>query len=472
MKDARTRVRQDPTRPCRWMARWSWPGVLRALLVLLWLGALPWSAAHAVPSFVRQTGQQCAACHAGGQYPELTPFGRMFKLTGYTLGERGNPLAAMVVLSDTRTQNNSDGSGGVQSQLDSAAIVDFASVFLAGKASDHVGGFAQYTQAFYDHRDSNNNNWQGRLAADNFDLRYADRSTRDGRDLIWGLTLHNNPTVQDVWNSTPAWGYPYVSTTHGAFGSLPAATQVEGRLAAQVAGLGIYAYLNESVYAELSSYQTAKGNFSFLSYGSQAGDSNHALTYLDGNGLYGRLAYTRAWADSNLMLGLVGLDVRTFPNDSSTYQPLTGGGSTHYVDTGVDAQYQYLGPAHTVTAHLRAMQERIDDASKQVYSDGAATLGTLMAKVSYVQNNRYGASLTYSSVRGSADSTAYSSSAALKPDSERWTPELFWMPLQNLRIGLQYNLFTRYLGASSNYDGKGRNASDNNTTYLYLWTAF
>ncbi|HUW27311.1 MAG TPA: cytochrome C, partial [Sulfuriferula sp.] len=51
--------------------------------------------ARAVPSFARQTGQNCVACHAGGQFPELTPYGRLFKLTGYTIGQRELPLAAM-----------------------------------------------------------------------------------------------------------------------------------------------------------------------------------------------------------------------------------------------------------------------------------------------------------------------------------------------------------------------------------------
>ena len=53
-----------------------------------------------------------------------------------------------------------------------------------------------------------------------------------------------------------------------------------------------------------------------------------------------------------------------------------------------------------------------------------------------------------------------------------WTPEIFWMPIQNIRVGLQYNYFTRFNGARTNYDGNGRNASDNNTTFLYLWAAF
>ncbi|MEJ2687039.1 MAG: cytochrome C, partial [Gammaproteobacteria bacterium] len=39
--------------------------------------------ANAVPSFARQTGLACMACHT--VFPELTPFGRTFKLNGYTL---------------------------------------------------------------------------------------------------------------------------------------------------------------------------------------------------------------------------------------------------------------------------------------------------------------------------------------------------------------------------------------------------
>ena len=31
---------------------------------------------QAIPLFARQTGQNCVACHAGGQYPELTAYGR------------------------------------------------------------------------------------------------------------------------------------------------------------------------------------------------------------------------------------------------------------------------------------------------------------------------------------------------------------------------------------------------------------
>ncbi|HEY5505507.1 MAG TPA: hypothetical protein VIK28_10150, partial [Sedimentisphaerales bacterium] len=42
------------------------------------------SPADALPSFARQTGQPCGTCHT--DYPGLTPYGRLFKLGGYTAG--------------------------------------------------------------------------------------------------------------------------------------------------------------------------------------------------------------------------------------------------------------------------------------------------------------------------------------------------------------------------------------------------
>jgi hypothetical protein len=53
-----------------------------------------------------------------------------------------------------------------------------------------------------------------------------------------------------------------------------------------------------------------------------------------------------------------------------------------------------------------------------------------------------------------------------------WIPGVFWQPLQNLRLTLYRTYFTQFLGADHNYDGSGRKASDNNSTYLYVWTAF
>jgi hypothetical protein len=52
-----------------------------AILVATSLGAA--APALAVPSFARQTGMACEACHA--VFPELTHFGRVFKANGYRM---------------------------------------------------------------------------------------------------------------------------------------------------------------------------------------------------------------------------------------------------------------------------------------------------------------------------------------------------------------------------------------------------
>src|SRR5215470_17597460 len=57
----------------------SWTPILLALAGLTTLAAPAWG----VPSFARQTGMACSACHT--VFPELTPFGREFKLNGYVI---------------------------------------------------------------------------------------------------------------------------------------------------------------------------------------------------------------------------------------------------------------------------------------------------------------------------------------------------------------------------------------------------
>lgn len=452
--------------------------LLRGVVTCVWsfvtmpllLALLPLSA-NAVPSFARQTGQSCVACHAGGQFPELTPYGRMFKLTGYTQGERKNPLAAMLVTSLSKTRNNTDSTGATVSPKDGQAIFDFASVFLAGKATDNVGVFAQYTYVAHDHQDDAGK-WIGHFGADNTDIRYADHVIGPDRDLVYGLTLNNNPTVQDVWNSSPAWAYPYVSSSISPVAHLPYQALLEGGLAQQVSGLGAYLYWKKTIYAELASYQSTNGILSILSQGNHAGSADHPRTFIKGHNPYWRLAYTGEAGPHNWMLGALGMTADVFPNDAEA-QPIYDSGSTRFRDVGVDAQYQYILEPHTVTAQARYIKERISDSQNLLLADSAsATLRTFRSKVSYIYQSKYGASLSFFNVNGSGDSLAFAGGATNSPATRGWTPEIFWTPYQYLRVGAQYTAFTRYLGGSSNFDGNGRNARDNNTAYLYAWFAY
>ena len=199
---------------------------------------------RALPSYARQTGQECAACHNG--FPELTPYGRQFKLNGYVWsGGTSNlpPIAAVATPTFTNVRKGVDGGLAPGFGYNN----DFAftgSLFYGGKIFDGLGAFAQVT---YD-------NVPNTIHWDNIDLRYARPSELLGREAVFGVSVNNNPTVNDVWNSTPAWGYPYLASelapTPGAM------TLIEGTFAQQVIGVNPYIYWNRLIYAEVGGYRT------------------------------------------------------------------------------------------------------------------------------------------------------------------------------------------------------------------------
>ena len=116
--------------------------VVAALLALVLGTVLFCSEARALPAFARQTGLACVACHVS--FPELTPFGRFFKMTGYTLSNNSTiPLAAMAQVSQTNTRSiNSTYYDFARNQ---DIVLQQASVFYGGRIAGPVGAFAQWT---------------------------------------------------------------------------------------------------------------------------------------------------------------------------------------------------------------------------------------------------------------------------------------------------------------------------------------
>ena len=446
------------------------------LLGLLTLTMLVISdSANALPTFARQTGQSCVACHAGGQYPELTPYGRLFKLTGYTLGERPLvPISVMGVASYTKTINADPSSDFPKNAV---ALFQTGSVFLAGKITDNIGLFAQATYDNYANQDPNTNQWSGHSHSDNIDLRYADRFISNNNDLIVGLSLNNNPSVTDVWNTAPAW-IQYVPTKFGNTGA--SAAPMVSQLGQQVAGIGAYAFWNKTVYAEVSLYQTAKGALTILKSGNDIGNR------LSGTNPYVRLVASHEWGPHSAMVGLFGMNADVYPDPTNP-----GGPTTHYRDRGIDAQYQYLLDEHAFTAQLSYIHESMKGGDVAgIASNPENTLNQFQIKGSYIYSAKYGGSLTYRQTTGTSDATLYpglqddgtgtgnmipipgSGSMNNNPDTRIVIPELFWMPVQYARVGVQYYKFNRFNGASSNFDGAGRNAKDNNTLFVYVWAAY
>lgn len=432
---------------------------LSSVLVLV-QGVFCAQQAQALPAFARQTGQNCLACHAGGQFPELTPYGRMFKLTGYTIGTRDIPLAVMGVASYSKS-SNPDPTDPTFAR-DAVGLFQTGSIFLAGKVTDNIGLFSQFTYNNYDHQNSNTLQWTGKWGSDNFDLRYADRFTSPGNDLIVGVSLNNNPSVQDVWNTAPAWKSYVPGSPFGVTG--PSASSMISQLGQQAAGISAYAYWNNTLYVEASAYRTANGLTSFLSQGVADADQ----TKLSGLNPYIRVALNHDWGPHTAMVGMFAMNTDVYPDNTNPTGP-----TTRFRDRGIDAQYQYLLDPHTVTAQFSYVRENINGGDVTgIATNSSNSLTELKLKATYIYQAKYGASLTYFSTTGSSDDTLYGSNANFSPDTSGWVPEIFWNPIQNVRVGLQYTKFNKFNGASDNYDGNGRNAKDNNTYFLYVWGAY
>jgi hypothetical protein len=446
--------------------------------------------AQAVPSFARQTGFACEACHT--VFPELTPFGRRFKLNGYTIDNLPQvsgmtptreqtlalnqlpPLSFMLQASYTSTKaaipDTQPGTGFVP--VDALAkngqvlFPQQASLFYAGRIAPNFGAFVQMT---YD-------GTGGGFGWDNTDIRYAQIANDK---LLWGISFNNNPTVQDLWNTTPAWQSPF--DQRSATAPTPgAATMIDGGLAdAGVAGLSAYVYLNNSIYGEFGFYRSAPA---------AAQIDSTSTNVVNGMAPYWRLAYERQWDRNSWEVGAYGVDAKVFPGsvdpNNGIVLPLSGP-TNHYSDWAVDTQYQYIGDEHllTVTATYISEKQTLDAFFNNpllptpLSSNLSNDLKTTRIAASYYYHRKYGAALGYFSTTGSEDATLYAPGALTgfannKPDSKGWTGELDWVPYENTKFALQYTIYNKFNGGDTNYDGSGRNAKDNNTMYLLGWINF
>ncbi|MBW4049342.1 MAG: cytochrome C [Proteobacteria bacterium] len=422
----------------------------------------------AVPSFARQTQQPCSACHVGGFGPELTAFGRRFKLLGYTMkvGSQTNlPLSAMLVESFTHTLKAQTSAPATGFDANNNVELQQASVFLAGRLTNNLGVLAQATY-------SQNG---GLLGWDNADVRYASTFTHGDHTGIWGISLNNNPTVSDVFNSAPAWSYPYMAADLAP--GAPAQPILVGGLGGQVVGATGYAQLDGKWYLEAGAYRSLSVAF-----------TNHVNAGYDGR-VVGAAPYVRMNHTWNLPAGvfelggfgmavrrgLVGADLAGNPI------PLAGP-ADRFRDLGVDANYQFFHGDHAVTVDGLYVTER--QTLNATYATGGSSnlhdsLQSLNLKGSYWYLNTYGVTLAAFADNGSSDRTLYGNDGS--PNTQGGIVELdynpfgqstSWLqPWVNLRLGLQYTFYSRFSGLVHNVDGAGRSASDNNTLYLFLWTS-
>jgi len=421
--------------------------------------------AQAVPSYADQTGQPCQACHVGGFGPQLTPFGREFKLGGYTMRAKpfNVPLAAMAIGSFTHTRKDQVPAPDHLSSNDNVAF-DQGSVFLAGGVGQHFGGFVQVTY------DGVGKAW----AWDNVDLRAVTQGKLFGKDTVFGLTLNNSPTTQDVWNTTPAWGAPYTDTA--VSGTPGASALIDGGLAQNTLGVTAYSWIDRKFYLEGGAYTSPKaGTLRWLGADPAAPGDIHGLAP------YGRVAYQTDVDGGTLELGAFALKAKLNPGrDRST------GRTDNFSDVGLDVSW--LKPdanGDTFTIDMRYVHEKAGlhatcllalapaDCAEVTLNEWRGTLG-------YNWRGKVGASLGLFATSGTPNGFVYGGSG--RPNSNGAMVQVDYTPWGDgssplgpraaLRVGAQYTAYGHFDGARHNYDGAGANAADNNALRLFTWVAF
>jgi hypothetical protein len=515
---------------------------------------------QALPSYARQTGQPCGTCHT--DFPGLTPYGRKFKLLGYTVGggpyrttlfslpqvkefkgdpldayASGNatqatrtkssldanstatgqsntwvpPIAMMAIVGGTHTQTSQVPPCGGPYPCNNTLIVSPVSFFYGGAITEHIGAFAQvtYNGAPYGSPAATCVSNQSAVASDgvtpaptacdpyntfqwswdNTDIRYANSANIAGMNVIYGITGNNNPTVQDPWNSTPAWKFPYATSLSGP---KPAtATLIDGGLGpGHVFGIGGYAFINDLLYLELTGYRS-------VSFDAQKklGIDPYAQGMISGVAPYWRVAIEPHWGNHWFMFGTYGILAKLQQWDTTQFDPNTSWQipaflpmTDRFLDTAVDAQYQYQGSNYWFTVrgtYIHEYQKLDATFNAGNSSNPSNTLNTFRgeASLAYGNDNRVVLTAQYFNTKGSTDAGLYSGlvsqfdptqTAQANPDSNGYVFEIAYIPFissqapawpwANMRVGLQYTYYNKF-------DGDSTYAHDNNTLFAYIWFA-
>jgi len=422
------------------------------LIIILIIFLMPLNVANALPSFARQTSMSCTACHTS--FPELNSFGRQFKMNGYTLNtastitDQGDtlkprtrlnllsnlPLSVMVQSSFTNIAKDVAGQ-----QNNSGQFPQQLSLFFAGQITPHIGSFIQMTYA------------DGSFGMDNADIRYSNTTNFGSNSLLYGLTLNNNPTSQDLWNTSPAWRYPYASASTAPS---PAKSTLIESLGGQVIGVGAYGLFNNLLFAEFSTYRSAQ-------IGAHNPPDTTNTNVVSGFIPYWRLALQHEWGKNYLALGTTGI---------ASTQFLTGisGALDKFLDIGVDLQYERTMTFGSLSLHSSYMTET---ETRDMSVEGKYNFQSFKLDGNLFLKNGCGGTIGYFNNTGSPDVVNFPNGDN-RPNSSGFIFQIEYLPWYNTKFAAQYVAYSKFDGNSKNYDGAGRNAADNNTIYLLAWLSF
>ncbi|MFI5331068.1 MAG: hypothetical protein ACHQ2F_08550 [Desulfobaccales bacterium] len=249
---------------------------------------------------------------------------------------------------------------------------------------------------------------------------------------------------------------------------------------------------------------------------------------------YWRVFVNQQWGKHSVQVGHFGLINRNISPSNKPVDPATldaNGNPTgipnlpnlldtrgpidRFTDLGFDAQYQFIGQNHIITAQTSYVHEdqRLNNSDSQGTSFGnSAYLDKFKINVNYYYRTdewgSIGGTIAYVNLWGSQnffsnDPTGATAPIGLygpgagsgfrvgKPNSDWWVFELDYIPWWKIfvtKITLQYTAYSHFNGARSLYDGNAgppgsgvlqdtwpfprRNASANNSLYLLVWQTF
>ncbi len=422
----------------------------------------------AMASFSRQTGLPCTTCHY--TFPELTPFGREFKLNGYTLTGMKEvtakpshktesalqlleslPVSVNVRFSLTSTNRPQPGT-----QNGNIEFPQQLNVYLASAMSDHAGATLQVTYTPS----------SGKLAFDNSDFRYSNRTKIGGKEVVWGVNFDNNPTQEDLWHDTSQWGFPWYPPD-----SAPAPTAktiIAGTLAGDVGGLGAYAMWNGHLYGDFTVYRS-------MHVGGPQPPTGSGFTFnIRGVAPYWRVAWQQNVGKNYFEVGTHGMYVSSSPGT-------VVGTTDTYTDAAADFQFErQVRKTDEITVHSTLIHET-SNLDATVAAGGAGQiphhLNTFKTDGTYHFGSKYAATFGGFATYGTADPVLFASapvtgSASGNPKSNGYIAQFAYWPIQNVMLEAQYTGYLKFNGAGTNYDGAGRNASHNNAAYVLVFFSF
>jgi hypothetical protein len=360
---------------------------------------------------------------------------------------------------------NDDALIGADAEVRAAHLVE-ADLFLAGRLTDHAGGFVKVEA---DRPGSGSYNT--RLG--NLDLRYVVQDLELGeRDLTLGVSVNNNPGITDPIGPLPAPAYLGPSGVTGTVLNLSSPNAPANR----VIGASAYGFYDAQWYGEVGTYRSlSTDQQDDLGY-SLSGDPGRL-----GDTGYVRLAWMKDLKRQFFSAGVVALTTqRQLPRS---------GPSDDLTDLGYDLTYQFLGNRDHIAqlSYVSILERRRYGSTPAMPGLEAASRGTAHDQTltaTYIFRQSFGITATHLMSTGPHDAARYGPYG--DPDTTSNLFSVFWTPfgkdgsytsVANLKLAANWFRFTRFNGRSSNVFGAppgapATDAADLDTFFVSASVAF